>query len=169
MANQEFDVYEEQDAIERDGLILVTRYSCEEIIRTKGKTKKGENKLLGVAKKALGLKQIFRGTNTTQIFEVEIVEDGRPRQVSITSSSENPALSEFIKIKVSDCIQELVLSKDDALILEDWGMGENVYGEELTIETNGSEEREYPNPRPATLEEIKPYVKLVSDILLYDR
>ncbi len=58
-------------------------------------------------------------------------------------------------------IEELLLSKEDALIFEDWGMGEDLYHPEDILEVGEGLEFEYTNPRLATINDIEPYYELL--------
>jgi hypothetical protein len=147
MTNQEFKIYTDNESEERNKLIIKMRESCDEILIKWGKVKKEKKKIFG----------IFPLSYKVNFFSIN--------SINISSTSSNPKASEFIRVKVEKHIEELLLSHEDALIFEDWGMGENIYEEGIVTETDeAGSEIKYPNPRLATLEEIEPYFFIINQI-----
>lgn len=158
---------------ERMQLINQLRRNCEQLLIRYGKVERVGALATSFQRlgKALGLRRAPPETSSRK-FEAELEIEGKPEKITISSTSEDPAASKYIQVMGERHMNELFLSKDDALILENWGMGEDVDRKELTIESSSSgehgteeQEREYPNPRQATIEEIRPCESIVDAIL----
>lgn len=98
-------------------------------------------------------------------FKTNLKIEEENEEILISSSAKNPTSSEFIKIKGGRYLNELYLSKNNAFILENWGLGESIYEKREEIELNGNSEKITTNPRQASLEEISPY-KIIVDAIL---
>lgn len=161
------------DSKERRQLVSQLRDSCEQLLDRYGKVKKVGKATTSFQRlgKFLGLRHTPPVTSSKQ-FGVGLVINGKKEDISISSDSEDPATSEFIKVVGEKHMNELFLRKADALMLENWGMGESVHNEETIIlgtpsfGENGIE-TEYKNPRQATIEELAPY-KTIIDVILQD-
>lgn len=155
---------------ERTHLINQLRDNCEQLLIKYGKVEKVSKITTSLQKfgKVLGLRHVPPETSSKK-FEAGLEIGGKNEKITVSSTLEDPTTSEFIKILGEKHMNELFLSKANALILENWGGGENVYSEEHLVEPTdsgrGGTEREYPNPRQATMEEIGPY-KLIVDAIL---
>ena len=150
---------------ERDKTISQLRDDCERLVDKYGKVKKGKGLLfvsLQKLGKALGLNKIISETTTTKEFTTLLKNEDKDETLTISSSSKNPKESEFIVIKGDKHMNELFLSKGDALILENWGMGENIHDPQPVIEPADGNI----NPYKASLEEIEPYRNIVDNILI---
>ncbi len=165
-------IYLETGHKERDKTISKLREDCELLIDKYGKVKKGKGLLfvsLQKLGKTLGLNKTISGVKTK---EFSILLKKKDETLTISSSSENPKESEFIVIKGSKHMNELFLSKGDALILENWEMGESIHDPQYIMEPVVDNENVYnafierTNPYKAPLEEIEPYRNIVNNILI---
>jgi hypothetical protein len=78
------------------------------------------------------------------------------RDPEIVSLRVQASLDELVLLRVSDCIE--------VLILEHWGMGEKLDQIEQVIEHVPGGEIHFTNPRVASLEEVEPYRLAIDEI-----
>ncbi len=155
---------------ERTQLINQLRSNCEQLLIKYGRVEKVSKFTTSFQRlgRVLGLRQVPPETDSRKL-EAELEIGGEKEKITISSTSEDPTISEFIRIRGEKHMDELFLSKAGAFILENWGMGESVYHEEHIIESptfgESGTEREYPNPRQATMEEVGPYKSIVEAVL----
>lgn len=167
--SREFEIYTGPVGKERDRVIIKTRQQCEGLLDRYGKEEMGESRVFATVerlKRALTGQHSIPQPGSIKSFSIPVKIVDEERVINISSSSNDPKTSEFIRIKVDKTIEELLLSSEDALIFEDWGMGENIYEKEIIEEHDGPQVREYTNPRLAPLEEIEPYAFTIDQIVL---
>lgn len=90
-------------------------------------------------------------------------------QLKVSANNREPSKASVIRIKPERHMSELVLIKKDeggqALVFEDWGMGERLDEVEHVVEHESYGERHYTNPRVASKDEFQSYKTAIDEIL----
>lgn len=90
-------------------------------------------------------------------------------QLEVSANKRKPSKVSIIRIRPRGYIAGLVLVKKDeshqALILEDWGMGEKLDEVENVVERDAHCERHYTNPLVASIDEFQSYKVAIDEIL----
>ena len=128
-----------------------------------------ENEVHALQEKCIGLlKKYGKGIRTKS---VSFDTPSRRGEVGlkISASSREPSKASVIRIKPERHLAELVLVKKDegrqALVFEDWGMGERLDEVEHLEEHESNEVRSYTNPRIASEDEFQSYKVAIEEIL----
>lgn len=156
----EFD-HDEEILGDKDRIEIITSMNkdCVFLLAFYGETKEPDRSLINSIRmfgERLGIVAPSMKTRKTREYQHDVERRDQIWSISITSSSEDPQLSEFIEFRIGVDVRVMYLRWDDALILEDWKMGgENIYAPEMfdPDEYYGGE-LTYDNPRRASLEEL---------------
>lgn len=142
------------------------RDHAEKLLEKYGTVEKDKNALRRLARLVINLGRT--GLINSKVFSVDLDSTGGPFKVTMRSNRADPSSSEWIFIKPEVSIEGLVLqNQGEALIFEDWGMGEKISELKENVEESisATEVVEYTNPRAALSEEIEPYKRIVETIL----
>lgn len=154
--------------VERSELIDRLSKDCVALLGMHGRVKKPERSFSNIFRslgEKLGMNPPSMETRTVRTMTQDVVINDQNWPIKITSSSEDPRLSEFIEIRIHEAVRVLYLGWDDAMLLDDWKMGENVYDPEIfdPEEYYGGEVAE-DNPRPASFDEMQQF-RMVIDLV----
>lgn len=130
------DTPERNPVLERQMLITTTRIKCERLLEWFGEIPETESNIAGLLMRA---KYLF---NQPLSFTAKAVLPDKTYAVNIYSPKSEPSQAKFLAVKVPDYQGTLYLSRSEAIILQ---------GDQSTI-------------HPATLEEIRPYSDVVSQL-----
>jgi hypothetical protein len=154
--------------VERSELIEHLNRDCVALLGMRGRVKKPERSFSNVFRllgEKLRMNPPSMETRTVRTLTQGVTIKDQVWPIKITSSSEDPQLSEFIEIRIGDTVRVLYLGWDDALLLDDWKMGENIYEPEtFDPEEHYGGEVADDNPRPATYDEMLQF-RMVIDLV----
>lgn len=155
--------------IERSQLIENLSKDCVALLGLRGGVEKPARSFSNMFRflgEKLGVHPPSMKTRTVRTLTQDVTIKDQRWPIKITSSSEDPQLSEFIEIRIGEAVRVLYLGWDDALLLDDWKMGdENIYDPEIfdPEEYYGGEEA-HDNPRPAFFDEMLQFRKVIDSV-----
>ena len=154
--------------VERSELVENLSRDCVALLGMRGRVRKPEHSFSNVFRllgEKLGMNPPSMETRTDRTLTQDVTINDQIWPIMTTSSSEDPQLSEFIEIRIREAVRVLYLGWDDAMLLDDWKMGENVYDPEIfDPEEYYGGEIAHDNPRPASFDEMLQF-RMVIDLV----